>query len=211
MKKLALFGWSLLMLTPMMGIAATCAPYNDVVYALQANGASGTLTKTQTCNGDNNNGQYSITSDIKVSKAFFSKEIKQASTGTYASPNTITAQTFINSNTSNSALPANDLDTLSLVLYLSSSLSSNSSFSSSIPLYYDNNTVMVKCSVTSANATVTTGAGAVVPATQVTCATDDNSVVLEYSFSQDAAAILLAATSTENGTQVLATTINNYP
>ena len=208
MKKLLLWTLPFFVVMPAIGIAATCAPYKNVIYSFQANGANGTLTKSQTCTEDSNSGSYSITSQINVSKGFFSKEINQTATGTYASPNTIVAQNFTNSNNS-ASLPTGDLDTLSLVFYLSSSLSANITTFPATLVFYNGNTITVQCAVTNANITVTTGTGAVIPATQISCPTADNSIILTYSFSQDLLAIMLAATSTENGTETLSAIINN--
>lgn len=209
MKKFALFNLSCFALLPSLSIALTCVPYSRVQYALQANGATGTLTKTQTCTGDGSNGAYTITSDIHVTKAIFSKEINQTAQGTYASPNTINAQSFLSSSNAGATLPAGNLDTLALVLYLSSSLNSNSEFSPHLPVFYNNSPILVDCSANTP-VSVTTASGSTVPATSVTCATPDNSVVLGYAFAQDSA-MMLEATATENGTQTLSAIINDYP
>ncbi len=197
MKKYILLCLPVLLTLPGMGIAATCVPYNNVIYALQANGANGTLTKTQTCSGDNNSGNYSITSQINVSKGFFSKEINQTATGTYASPNTIVAQNFTNSNNS-ASLPTGNLDTLSLALYLSSSLSANITTFPALPVFYNSNTITVQCAIIpSASSTA-----------QISCPTADNSQVLNYSFSPDSSYLMLSANAVENGVTTMSAAIN---
>ena len=200
MKKLILLCAPIFSLLPVIGMTATCVPYSNVIYSLQANGANGTLTKSQTCTGDSNNGSYAINSQINVKKGFFSKQINQAATGTYASPNTITAQSFINSN-NNAPLPPSNLDTLSLVLYLSSSLSANMTTFLALPIFYNGNTITVQCAMS-------TGSSTAVPATQITCPTADNATVLSYSFSQDASPQMLTAPAVENGTTTMSAAIN---
>jgi hypothetical protein len=204
MQKLVFLSLVFLFVIPTLSIADPCVPYSNIAYAIQANGASGTLTKNQGCD----NGVYSISSQINVSRGFFSKQITQAANGAFASPNLITAQNFTSSN-NDAAFITGDMDPLSLVLYLSSSLSASITTFPAMPLFYNGNTISVQCAVSNANASVTTGAGIVVTATEVTCATADNATLFNYSFSQTAPFTMLAATSIENGTQILSAVINN--
>ena len=198
------------MILPGMSMATTtCVPYADVIYLLQAKGgASGTLTKSQTCIV--NSGSYSINSQINVKKGFFPKQITQTASGTYASPNAITAKTFTMSENSQASLPAGDLDVLSLVLYLSSSLGANITKFPVIPLFYNDQTISVQCSVAEANATVTTSSGNSIPVTNVVCTTSgqSNAIRLTYSFSQDTTHQMLAASAVENGTTTMSAIIN---
>lgn len=192
---------------PVVSMASACLPYNEN-YSLTANGASGTLAKVQTISGNN----YSITSTINVSKFFVSKTIVQTATGTCDANGNIVAQNFSNSNGDNSAgstsLGNNQLDTLSLVLFLSNALGSNLSKFPVISLLYNGKALSVQCAIVNSNASVTSNSGQTLPATAITCATADNATQLNYSFSQDAAHNMLTASVVENGTTTLSAVIN---
>ena len=207
MKKLTLLCASLFVFLPVISVASPCTAYNEN-YTLNANGATGTLAKVQVINGNN----YSITSTINVSKFFMSKTIVQTATGTCDDNGNIVAQNFSNSNNDNNAGPAalsnNELDTLSLVLFLSSTLSSNTPTFPVVPLLYNGNQISVQCAVTNANATVTSNSGQTISATNITCATADNAIALNYSFSQDPLHMMLAANAIENGTTTMSAVIN---
>ncbi|MES2203714.1 MAG: hypothetical protein V4496_00685 [Pseudomonadota bacterium] len=207
MNKLILACIPLCAFLPALAVASPCTAYNEN-YTLNANGATGTLAKVQVINGNN----YSITSTINVSKFFMSKTIVQTATGTCDANGNIIAQNFSNSNNDNNAgaitLGNNELDTLSLVLFLSSTLSSNTPTFPVVPLLYNGNTISVQCAITSVKATVTLNGGQIIPATAITCATADNAIALNYSFSQDAAHMMLAANAIENGTTTMTAIIN---
>ncbi len=207
MKKLSLFCLSLFAFLPVISLASPCAPYNEN-YTLNANGATGTLAKVQVIQGNN----YSITSTINVSKFFVSKTIVQTATGTCDANGNIIAQNFSNNkgdnNTSSASLGNNELDTLSLVLFLSSTLNSNTPTFPVVPLLYKGNTISVQCAITNTNATVTLNNSKTIPATNITCATTDQSIVLDYLFSQDVVHMMLAAKIIENGTTTLSAVIN---
>ena len=101
----------------------------------------------------------------------------------------------------------NELDTLSLVLFLSSTLNSNTPTFPVVPLFYNGNHISVQCSITNLKATVTLDGGKTIPATAITCATADNAIALNYSFSQDALHMMLAANAIENGTTTMSALI----
>lgn len=210
MKKLIAWSVPFFIVMPAVGMAAVCTSYGHEVasYALETPKANGTLTKTQICTGNGDKGTYVITSEIDVSKFGVSRTIKQIAAGTYAAPNTIVAQTFQTSADKDAALISGDLDTLSLVLYLSSSLSAGITTFPVVPLFYNDQTVLVQCSVTDANTTVPSSAGKSLPATTLVCATKDNAVVLTYSFSQDPLHIMLAANAVEKGETTMSAVIN---
>lgn len=205
MRKIALLYAALFAFSPVISMASPCTAYNEN-YSLTANGATGTLAKVQVINGNH----YSITSTINVSKFFMSKTIVQTAIGTCDANGNIVAQSFSNNN--NNAGPTtlgnNEFDTLSLVLFLSSTLNSNTPTFPVIPLLYNGNQISVQCAVTNANATVTSNGGQTIPATNITCATADNAIALNYSFSQDSSHMMLTANAIENGTTTMSAVIN---
>lgn len=210
MKKLIACSLAFFIVMPAAGMAAVCTSYghDSASYALETPKANGTLTKMQICTGDGDSGTYVITSEIDVSKFGVSRTIKQIAAGTYAAPNTIVAQTFKTSADKDDSFISGDLDTLSLVLYLSSSLSANLTTFPVTPLFYNDQTILVQCSVTDANATVPSSAGKSLPATTLVCATKDNAVVLTYSFGQDSLHTMLAAHAVEKGETTMSAVIN---
>lgn len=204
MKKFILSASMSVLLIPSISLSMPCVPYNNVIYTIQANGANGTLKKSQSCDKD-----YLIDSVINASKGWFSKTISQQALGTYAPANIIIPSNYTASN-NQTKLTANQLDPLSLVLYLSASLSASMTNFPSINLLYNGNSISVQCSMNKTNISIVTGAGENISATQVTCSTANNSVVLDYSFSQDTAAMMLAASAMENGSQTFSAVINSY-
>lgn len=206
MKKRALLCVPLFVFLPAIGMAASCLPYN-VNYALQANGASGTLVKSQIISGN----QYSITSTINVSKFFVTKTIVQTATGTCdAQGNIVAQQLIVNKDNAVQTVPLNEgvFDSLSLVASLSNGLRSGLTSFSPFKLWYSGNVVSILCQVIDLHASVSPGNGQSIPATNVICASPDKTLVLGYSFSQDSQGMMLSATSTENGTQNLTAIIN---
>lgn len=207
MKKLILWSLPFFVVMPMIGTASPCTEYNEN-YTLQANGANGTLNKVQVMSGNN----YSITSTINVSKFFISKTIVQIATGTCDANGNIIAQSFLINNDNNNADPislsSNQLDTLSLVFFLSSTLSSNTPTFPLIPLLYNGNTISVQCVIMDPNASITSNSGETISAINIACATADNSITFNYSFSQDLMHMMLAANAVENGATTMSAVIN---
>ncbi len=206
MKKLALLCSLSGALLPTIVMSVTCVPYSEN-YALEANGAKGTLAKVQTIKGNN----YSITSTINASKFFVTKTIVQTATGTCDAQGEVIAKNFMvtkDDNSENETLAENQFDTLSLVLFLSNSLSANLTSFPQTQLLYNGKSIAVQCAISSANATFTSGGGQSISATQITCATADNATVLSYAFSQDPAHKMLSANAVEEGKTTLSAIIN---
>jgi hypothetical protein len=206
MKKLALLFSISVVLLPTIVMSATCVPYSEN-YALEANGAKGTLAKVQTITGNH----YSITSTINASKFFVTKTIVQTATGTCDAQGEVIAKNFMvtkDDNSDNEKLATNQFDTLSLVLFLSNSLSSNLTSFPSTQLLYNGKPMTVQCEISNANSTLTLGDGKNISAIQVACATADNATVLSYAFSQDPAHKMLSANAVEEGRTTLSAIID---
>jgi len=208
MNKVTLLSLPFFIVMPALSVAAPCVPYDNVVYSLQADGATGTLTKSQACTGDANSGAYAITSQIDVKKAIFSRQVTQNATGTYTSPNTIGAQSFTTTSDKDASLPSGTLDTLSLVLYLSDTLDAKTPSFMPIPLFYNGKTISVQCAIKDLNTTITSNSGQNITVTNITCAAVDNSTVLNYSFGRDRLHMLLAATVIEGDETKMTMRIN---
>jgi len=165
---------------------------------VHAQGAAGTLTKSQTC--DQN--IYTITSTINVKKGFFSKTVTQTATGTYSDTRTILAQTFTSSE-DNYSFPKGSIDPLSLVLYLTASIDIDNATFSVSPLFYKGKTNAIQCVTSNATSEVTSSSGIKLIATTVRCATPDNQLILTYQFSKTHPSTMLAVSFEENGEETL--------
>jgi hypothetical protein len=195
------------LLLPLQGITCTCVSYSTA-YALQAQGATGTLTRVQQCNNDH----YTITSQINVSKFFISKQITQTATGLCNTEN-FSPLTFAidnNGSTQSTALSPSVIDTLSLPLFLSNAVASGVTTFASMSLLYNGNTIAVQCATPHLEDHVISNSGANIAATAVTCTSADNTLVLKYFFKQNVHnPVMIAANVVENNATIFSAVINN--
>lgn len=202
------------MLCPIISIAnvRTCLyPYNNN-YALTIDGHTGILTRTQALQADNNS--YNIRAVAVVTAFFSTHTVNQFAQGRYDNL-AITPLSYATDQGGNglqtTKLLNNTIDTVSLPLILACGLNagtSSSIFSAPILVLYKKNTVATTCSITNSAASVIVDSTAVA-ATEVTCATADDAVVLNYFFSQDDSYTLLSATDTEQGSLVFSTILTD--
>ncbi len=194
-----------MLIIPTFRSLVACTSYSNQIYDFESNGARGTLKKSQTCS----DGRYTINSTINVSKGWFSKTIIQQASGRYADKNRIFPENYTIFNKS-VPLKSKQMDQLSLALYLSDSLNAGISKFPLIKLLYNGNSMLAQCVITDRIMTIQTGSGKNVSATRVLCSKEDNSMILNYTFSKDSAATMLSLSTEENGKQVLSALIKNY-
>ncbi len=183
-------------------LSMACTPYSDLEYQVQANGATGTLIKNQVCEKNT----YSISSQLNVKKGFFSKAINQSAKGYYPAHGHIMTESYISSN-SNTTFPKGDMDPLSLVLYLSDSLERNTPFSP-ISLFYNNQSILMSCSINNQKASLLVSENNTLPATEIICSNTEATILLNYTFSQDGLFTLLSTNIEENGKNIFSTLIH---
>ncbi|MCD8525562.1 MAG: hypothetical protein LRY67_07620 [Gammaproteobacteria bacterium] len=99
------------------------------------------------------------------------------------------------------------MDPLSLVLYLTASIDSDSHAFSVPPLFYNGKTTAIQCMISNGASQVISSSGSTLAATTVTCATPDNSLVLTYQLSKTHPSIMLSASFQENGEETLSANI----
>lgn len=195
MRKTFLLCVSFLALWPLNSMASVFISYT-LNYGLNANGANGTLTKTQIINGNN----YNITSSMTVSKLWITKTIVQQVSGTFDTHGNISPQNYsVNNNgtITNFSLQQNQLDPLSLVLWLSYGLSQGMTTFPAQSVLYNQNNIIVSCALVNQAELVS----------HISCPSSDNSVTLNYSFDQNQRMVAVAIY--ENGSQTLSATLNN--
>lgn len=195
MKKTFLACISLFALWPLNSMASVFDPYT-LNYTLNVNGASGTLTKTQLINGNN----YNITSSMTVSKLWITKTIVQQVSGTFDAYGNISPQNYsVNNNgtMTNFSLQQNQLDPLSLVLWLSDELAQGMTTFPAQSVLYNQNNIIVSCALVNQAELVS----------NISCPSSDNSVTLNYLFDQNQT--LVAVAINENGSPTLSASLNN--
>lgn len=181
---------------------ATCLQAYHNQYALTANGHTGSLVRTQAAQPDSTS--YSIESIVTVHAFFATHRVTQQAQGTYQNF-TITPLRYATDKAGQGmtamTLAHGTIDSVSLPLVLACALNAGEGtkiLGQSLSVLHQNNIITVQCQRRNINTAVSIGPTAVA-ATQMCCATADNTLEMCYFFSQDGQYTLLSATEADQG------------